>query len=147
MRTPTTETQRHRENPEGLGRESLEEQKDPLTSKIIAAAIEVHRHLGPGLLETVYEECLCYELQQRGITYERQVPVPLTYKGLKLESTYRLDVLVEDRVILEIKAVDQMLPVFRAQLLSYLRLTGKKVGLLINFLASYVTQGIERLVL
>jgi GxxExxY protein len=147
MKTPATETQRHRENTEKPADIDTPETQDPLTGKIIAAAIEVHRHLGPGLLESVYEDCLCHELKQRSISFQRQVPVPLTYKGLKLESTYRLDVVVEDRVILEIKAVDQMLPVFRAQLLSYLRLAGKKVGLLINFHAPYVAQGIERLVL
>jgi len=122
-------------------------ERDPLTAKIIAAVIEVHRHLGPGLLESVYEDCLCHELRLRGIGFQRQVPLPLAYKGLSLDSTYRLDLLVEDQVVLESKAVDQTLPVFRAQLLSYLRLSGKRVGLLINFHVPQVTRGIERPVL
>jgi GxxExxY protein len=142
MTTPTTETQSHREDQETNG-----SQRDPLTEKIIAAAIEVHRHLGPGLLESVYEDCLCHELQLRGLRFERQIPIPLNYKGLKLESTYRLDIVVENQVVLELKAVEQILPVFKAQLLSYLRLSGKRVGLLINFQVSSVAQGIVRLVL
>jgi GxxExxY protein len=142
MVTPTTETQNQRENEEIVG-----SQRDPLTEKIIAAAIEVHRHLGPGLLESVYEDCLCHELRLRGLRFERQIPIPLNYKGLKLESTYRLDIVVENQVVLELKAVEQILPVFKAQLLSYLRLSGKRVGLLINFHVSSVAQGIVRLVL
>lgn len=121
--------------------------RDPLTEKIIGAAIEVHKAMGPGLLESVYEDCFCYELGLRGTAFRRQVPVPLSYKGLKLDALYRIDVLVEDCVVVELKAGDKMLPVFRAQLLSYLRLTGKKVGLLINFHEPYVAGGIERFVL
>ena len=138
---PSKETETNREDEEEIG----SQQRDPLTEKIIAAAIEVHRCLGPGLLEAVYEDCLCHELRLRGLRFERQVPLPLNYKGLKLEATYRLDVVVENRVVLELKAVEQILPVFRAQLLSYLRLSGKRVGLLINFHVPCVTQGIVRL--
>jgi len=122
-------------------------ERDLLTARIIAAVIEVHRHLGPGLLESVDEDCLCHELRLRGINFQRQVPLPLTYKGLSLDPTYRIDRPVEDQVVLELKAVDQMLPVFRAQVLSYLRLSGKRVGLLINFHVPQVTRGVERLVL
>ncbi len=130
-----TETQRHRET-----------ERDPLTEQIIAAAIEVHKTMGPGLLESVYEDCLCHEFTLRGVSFRRQVPLHLAYKGLKLDATYRIDILVEDTVIVEIKAGDTMLPVFRAQVLSYLRLSGKKVALLINFHQPYVTGGIERFV-
>ncbi len=132
----TTQPQRHRDT-----------EKDPLTGEIIAAAIEVHKAMGPGLLESVYEDCLCHELKLRGVAFRRQVPVPLSYKGLKLDAMYRIDILVEEQVIVELKATDKMLPVFRAQVLSYLRLTGKRVALLINFHEPYVAGGIERLVL
>src|SRR6185312_1433712 len=109
------------------------EQLDRLTREIIAAAIEVHRHVGPGLLESAYEECLCFELSQRKIRFQRQLAVPVEYKGLKLNCSYRLDLLVEDAVIVEIKALDTVLPVHSAQVLTYLKATGKPVGLLINF--------------
>lgn len=135
MTTLTTGTQRHRE------------QKDQKTSAIIGAAIEVHRQLGPGLLESVYEDCLCYELRLRGIPFQRQVPLPLVYKGLTLESSYRLDIVAEDRIVIEVKAVEQLLRVHEAQLLSYLCLSGKHVGLLINFHVPYLYEGIKRLVL
>jgi len=120
---------------------------DPLTSKIIGAAIEVHRHLGPGLLESVYEDCLCHELSLRGVAFCCQILLPLTYKGLNLASTYRLDIMVEDSVIVEVKATEAALPVHLAQLMSYLRLSGRRVGLLINFHVPYLSNGIERFVL
>src|SRR5262249_51670124 len=100
-----------------------------LTENIIGAALEVHRHLGPGLLESAYEECLCYELNERRVAFERQVPIPVTYKRLKLACSYRLDLLVEDQVIVEVKAVDQILPVHPAQLLTYLKAINKPIGL------------------
>src|SRR5689334_23018266 len=106
---------------------------DQVTRAVIAAAIEVHRHLGPGLLESGYEECLCYELHLAGLEFRREVSVPVEYKGLKLSCSYRLDLLVEDSVIVEVKAVEVMLPVHKAQLLTYLKATGKQLGLLINF--------------
>ena len=116
-----------------------------LTHDIIAAAIEVHRALGPGLLESSYQEALCYELAQAGISFQRQVPIALSYKGVPLSCGYRLDFLVEDEVIVETKAVEHLLPVHSAQLLTYLRSAGKQVGLLINFNAVPFLKGIRRL--
>jgi GxxExxY protein len=116
-----------------------------ITEKIIGAAIEVHRHLGPGLLESVYEAALAFELSQQGLAVERQKPVPVTYKGLKFEEGYRLDLLVADSVIVELKCVDNLLPIHEAQVLSYLKLTGRKVGLLMNFKVPVLKQGIKRL--
>ncbi|MGQ9630468.1 MAG: GxxExxY protein [bacterium] len=118
-----------------------------LTEKIIGAAIEVHRHLGPGLLESAYEECLCRELELRGLSFERQKPLPLEYKGIKLDCGYRIDIVVENRVILELKCVDAIAPVHEARLLTYLRLSGLKVGLVLNFYAAVMKDGIKRLVL
>jgi GxxExxY protein len=118
-----------------------------ITETIIGAAIEVHRALGPGLLESVYEECLCRELSLRGIPFERQRSLPVEYKGLRLDCGYRLDLLVADTVVVEIKAVESLLPIHEAQLLTYLRLGGWKVGLLINFNVAVLRQGIRRRVL
>ena len=132
MNTLTTEAQKHRE----IG------EKDPRTSPIIGAAIEVHRQLGPGLLESAYEECLCHELHLRGIAFERQVSLPVSYKGLKLDCGYMLDLIVQLDVILELKSVERLLPIHEAQLLTYLKLSGKHVGLLINFNVPLLTQGI-----
>ena len=117
-----------------------------LTEQIIGAAIEVHRQTGPGLMESVYEECLCYELSQLGLAFQRQVHLPLSYKGIKLDCGFKMDLLVEDLVVLELKTVDQLLPVHSAQLLTYLKLSGKKVGLLINFNEPVLTKGLKRLV-
>src|SRR5689334_25161381 len=118
-----------------------------LTAQIIGAAIEVHRVLGPGLLESAYEECLCHELALRRLAFERQVPVPVRYKGINLDCAYRLDVLVEDSVILEIKSVDALIGVYQAQLLTYMKITRKPIGLLINFNTSVLKDGIIRKVL
>ncbi len=123
----------------------LEEKE--LTHDIVGAAIEVHRALGPGLLESAYEECLCYELRIRGLGYKRQVDLPLTYKGIRLECGDRLDVVVEDKVLLELKCVEKLLPIHEAQLLTYLRLSGMKVGLLMNFNVPVMRDGILRRVL
>jgi len=117
-----------------------------LTDKIIGAAIEVHRHLGPGLLETAYEECLCYELNQLAIRFQRQVPLPVRYKGLKLDCNYKLDLIVEDSVSVELKAVETLLPVHSAQLLTYLKASGIHVGPLINFSVPILTKGLKRMV-
>ena len=115
------------------------------TEQVIGAAIEVHRALGSGLLESAYEECLCHELHLRGIAFQRQVPLPVHYKGVSLECGYRLDVVVEDSIILELKCIENVLPVHEAQLLTYLKLTGKRVGLLINFhLSALVRSGLVR---
>jgi GxxExxY protein len=118
-----------------------------VTAAIIGAAIEVHRHLGPGLLESTYEECLDWELRERGHKVGRQLRVPITYKGSTLESNYRLDLLVDDTVIVDIKAIDRMAEIHSAQLLTYLRLTAIEVGLLINFNSPLLRDGIKRIVL
>ena len=118
-----------------------------LTAAIIGAAIELHRHLGPGLLESAYEECLDWELRERGHTVARQLRVPIIYKGATLESTYRLDLLVDDTVIVDIKAIDRVAEVHAAQLLTYLRLSDIEVGLLINFNSALLRDGIKRVVL
>ena len=120
---------------------------EKLTSEIIGSAIDVHRELGPGLLESVYEECFCYELGLRSIEYQRQIQLPVNYKGHYLDCGYRMDVLVEDTVIVEIKAVDTILPVHKAQLLTYMKLSGKSVGLLINFHEAIIKDGLIRMVL
>ena len=120
---------------------------EELTQQIIAAAIEVHKNLGPGLLESAYEECLCHEMSLRGLTFRRQVSLPVTYKGIKLDCGYRLDVLVEEKVILELKSVDEVTGLHQAQLLTYLRLSGMKVGLLLNFNTPLMKDGITRLVM
>jgi GxxExxY protein len=115
-----------------------------ITGELIGAAIEVHKHLGPGLLESAYETCLCHELDLRSIPYQRQKSLPVEYKGLLLESGYRIDLLVREMVVVEIKAVDLILPIHEAQLLTYLRLGGWKAGLLINFNVPVLKQGIRR---
>jgi|SRR5215469_7983270 len=120
---------------------------EEVTEQIIGAAIEVHRAIGPGLLEAIYEECLCHELALRGLSFERQLIVPVVYKGVKLESKHRLDVLVQNTVILELKTVDRILPIHEAQLLTYLRLLSKPVGLIINFNVPALRLGIVRRVL
>ncbi|MDP0497218.1 MAG: GxxExxY protein [Verrucomicrobiota bacterium JB024] len=119
---------------------------DDLTQAIVGAAIEVHRTMGPGLLESAYEACLCHELDLRSIPYQRQLDMPVAYKGLKLEKGYRIDLLVEDTVVVELKSVDALLPVHTAQLLTYMRFADKHVGLLINFRTKLLKDGIKRLV-
>ncbi len=126
-------------NTEGLGA--------AITAQIIGAAIEVHRTLGPGLLESAYEACLCVELSERGLRVERQVALPLHYRGKRLDVGYRLDLVVEDEVVVEIKAIDALLAIHDAQLLTYLRLSGKRVGLLLNFNVPVLKDGIRRRVL
>jgi len=123
------------------------DERDPLTGVIIGAAIEVHRVLGPGLLESVYERCLSHELEIRGLGNQRQVPLPVVYKGIHLEEGYRIDILVDRKIIVEIKAVDAIAPVHEAQLLTYLRLSGLHVGLLLNFHVALMKDGIKRMVL
>ncbi|MEW5946271.1 MAG: GxxExxY protein [bacterium] len=120
--------------------------RDEITESIIGSAIEVHRALGPGLLESAYEECLCRELTIREITFERQRPLPVKYKGAMLDCGYRLDLVVADSVVVEIKTVDNLLPIHDAQLLTYLKLGGWNVGLLINFNVPVLRKGIKRLV-
>ena len=125
---------------------SEKDRLDAISRRIIGAAIEVHRHLGPGLLESAYETCLVFELRQLGFTVEQQKPLPVVYKGIVLDCGYRLDLVVQDSVIVELKAVEQLAPIFEAQLLSYLRLASKKVGLLINFHVAVLKNGIKRIV-
>jgi GxxExxY protein len=122
------------------------EEINQITEKIIGAAIEVHRELGPGLLESAYETCLSFELAERGLTIERQKPLPIVYKGTRLDAGYRLDLLVEDQVIVEIKAVDELAPIHQAQVLSYLKLSGCSVGLMINFNVQVLKNGIKRVI-
>ena len=120
---------------------------EALTESIIGAAIEVHRHLGPGLLESVYEECICQELRLRSIPFLAQVQLPIVYKGRETGGAYRIDLIVADEVLVELKAVERLLSVHEAQLLTYLKLTGKRVGLMINFNVPVLHRGIIRRVL
>ncbi len=116
-----------------------------LTGEIIGAAIEVHKALGPGLLESAYEECLCHEFKLRSFPYERQKELLIEYKGVKLDCGYRLDIVVWNKIILELKSCSELLPIHEAQLLTYLKLTNMKVGLLINFNVPVLKEGIKRL--
>jgi GxxExxY protein len=121
------------------------EQINQITGGVVGTAIEVHRALGPGLLESAYEACLAYELVQQGLKVEQQKPIPVVYKEIRLDCGYRLDLLVEQQVMVEVKSVDELAPIHSAQLLSYLRLSGCKVGLLINFNVEVLKHGIRRL--
>lgn len=125
---------------------NLIESLNEITEKIIGCAIEVHRNLGPGLLESIYENALCFELNQINVKYEKQLKIPIVYKGLSL-GEYRLDILVENEIIVEIKAVNRYDPVFEAQMLTYLKVTGKKLGLLMNFNVPVLKNGIKRIIL
>lgn len=118
--------------------------ENEISSKIIGAAIEVHRQLGPGLLESSYEKCLAFELMQNGLKIQTQVPVPVLYKGIKLDVSYRLDIIVEEKVIIEVKTVSELMPIHKAQLLTYLKLTRIKLGLLINFNSIKLIDGVKR---
>jgi GxxExxY protein len=120
---------------------------EELSGQIRGAAIEVHRELGPGLLESAYEECLCYELRSRGIAFDRQLELPVKYKGLQLDCGYRIDVLVEKKIVLELKSVDSLLAIHDAQLMTYLKLSGCKLGMLMNFNVVLMKDGMKRLVL
>ena len=121
-------------------------QNDPLTEKIIGCAIEVHRHLGPGLLESIYEEALCIELNHQGLKFQRQLLIPMKYRD-RMIGDFRLDLLVENSIVLELKCVGKLDPIFEAQLLTYLRISGMRKGLLINFNSRLLKDGIKRLVL
>ncbi len=124
----------------------MEQERDPLSGKVIACAIEVHRHLGPGLMESVYETCLAHELAEANIPFRQQQPLPVHYKGVILDCAYRLDLVVDERIVLELKAVDCLLPIHEAQILTYLKLSGIGTGLLINFNAPVLRDGIKRFV-
>ena len=127
-------------------RGDAEENLNKITERVIGACIEIHRQLGPGLLESAYEECLCYELAQHGLKFERQQALPVVYKGVRLDCGYRLDIVVEDAVILELKTVEKLLPIHEAQLLTYLKLTGLTLGLLLNFNVPVFKDGLKRIV-
>jgi GxxExxY protein len=127
-------------------REPLAVDLHQISGEIVDAAMEVHTHLGPGLLESAYEACLLYELNQRGFRAIHQVPLPVEFKGVKIDAAYRIDLVVNDAVVVEIKSVDAIAPIHKAQLLSYLKLSGKKLGLLLNFNVPLLKQGIVRLV-
>ena len=117
-----------------------------ITQAIIASAVAVHRELGAGLLESAYEACLAYELIQHGLIFERQKALPVNYRGVRVDCGYRIDLLIENKVMVELKAVERIEPIHEAQILSYLKLSGCKVGLLINFNVKTLRQGIRRLV-
>jgi GxxExxY protein len=120
---------------------------EPLSGKIIGAALEVHKIWGPGMLESTYEECLSYELRRQGLSIERQKPVPIIYKDIKLDCGYRIDLLIEDKIIIELKSVDRLAVIHEAQLLTYIRMARIKIGILINFNVAISKNGIRRYVL
>ena len=124
----------------------MKERLDKITEAVIGAAIAVHRELGPGLLESAYEACLAFELAERGLVVERQKELPVTYRGITIDCGYRIDLLVDGAVVLELKAVDRLQPIHKAQLLSYLKLSGCPLGLLINFNVTMLKTGVRRLV-
>lgn len=131
-----------------FGERPLESARDSaLSERVIGLAIDVHRHLGPGLLESAYEECLCFELKQNGVAFARQVPLPVVYKDVRLDCGYRMDIVVERQLVVEIKAVESLLPIHGAQMLTYLRLSGHSVGILMNFNSVVLKDGLRRFVL
>jgi GxxExxY protein len=120
--------------------------RDPLTEKVIGIAIGIHRSLGPGLLESAYEECFCYDLVEAGIAFRRQVALPVVYKAVNLDCAYRMDVVVEDSLVIELKAVEAVTKLHQAQMLTYLKISGIRTGLLINFNVPVLIDGVHRLV-
>ena len=130
-----------------MNHRGAETQRDELTGQVIGLAIEVHRELGPGLLESIDESCLCYELENAGLRIQRQVALPVEYKALRFGPGYRVDVIVEDALLMELKAVETLLPVHEAPLLTYMKLTGLRKGLLLNFNVPVLKDGIKRRVL
>jgi len=120
---------------------------DELSNRVIGYAIEVHRHLGPGLLESTYEQCLAHEMKLNGTSFRIQHPLPVEYKGIRLDCGYRIDLLIEEKLIVELKSVDKILPIHQAQLLTYMKLANIGIGLLINFNVQYLKSGIKRMVL
>lgn len=130
---------------EPIHHRDTEAQRDILSEQVIGAAIEVHRHLGPGLLESAYEACLCYELEQRKIVYQRQLILPVEYKALTLDASYKIDLLVENRLLIELKSVEKLLGVHEAQLLTYMKLAKVTTGLLMNFNVAVLIHGLKRM--
>ncbi len=136
----------HRKDAKSAKEPKVINEEDRLSKEIIGAAIEVHRHLGPGLLESAYEECLCKELEIRDIVFVRQKPLAVVYKGITLDCGYKLDIIVEGKVILELKSVNKIESIHDAQLLTYLKLADLKLGILINFNVPILKEGIKRIV-
>ncbi|MEM7681005.1 MAG: GxxExxY protein [Planctomycetota bacterium] len=130
-----------------MNHKGTETQSDELSRAVLGCAIEVHRELGPGLLESAYEACLVWEIEQAGLACQRQLSLPVHYKGQSLDVGYRVDLVVEDRLILELRTVDTILPVHEAQLLTYMKLTGFSTGLILNFKTALLRDGIKRMVL
>jgi len=122
-------------------------ERDPVSAAVIGAAIEVHRHLGPGLLESAYESCLCHELTLRGIQHQRQMVLPIVYKELRLDEAYRIDILLPGQLVVEVKSVESIAEVHEAQPLTYLRMSGIHTGLLLNFNVPVLKSGIKRMIL
>jgi len=120
--------------------------ENEIATEVVDICYHIHKELGPGLLESVYEEIVCFELQQRGLTFSRQKPIPVVWKGVKMETGFRADIIVENRIIVELKSVQAISPVFPKVLLTYLRLTNTKLGLLINFNEALIKNGIKRIV-
>ncbi len=144
------EPRRHedtKDSEENFFRVRLPAGTEQTATQIVDSAFRVHQALGPGLIESVYEECMCHELNKRGIPFKRQVTLPIVYDGLRLESGLRLDLLVDHAIVVELKAVEQVIPVFEAQLLSYLKLSGLRLGFLINFNVPRIKQGIKRIII
>ena len=140
-----TKTQRHKKR--NMKFKLLSKREESIAEKIVDAAFTVHKILGPGLLERIYEVCFCHELSKRELKYQRQVDLPIIYDGMIFDEGLRLDVFVEELIICELKAVDEMNPVWKAQILSHLRLTGKRLGFLINFNVPFIKNGINRIIL
>jgi GxxExxY protein len=141
----TTKTERHEDE---RGRiDAIPDRAEQIATQIVDAAVKVHKTLGPGLLESVYEVCLCHELAIRDIAFRKQLDLPICYEGMRLESGLRIDILVDNCVVLELKTVEKFLPVHEAQLLTYLKLTGHRIGFLLNFNVPIMKHGIKRLVL
>jgi len=127
--------------------EPLPSEVEHIATIVFESAFKVHRALGPGLLESVYEVCLCHELTKVGLKFRRQVELPVIYDSIRLESGFRIDVLVEEEIVVELKAVETMIPLYEAQIMTYLKLTGKRLGLLINFNVALLKDGIKRIIL
>lgn len=128
-----------------MNHRGTEAQRDALSEQVIGAAIDVHRALGPGLPESAHELCLCHELSLRELRFRRQIEIPIEYKGLKLDAGYRIDLIVEEKMVVELKSVERLLPIHEAQLLTYLKLSGMKTGLLLNVNEEVLRKGIKRL--
>jgi len=129
------------------GYASVPETTEQVAHAVIQAAFQVHKSLGPGLLESVYEKCLCHELSKEGISFQNQLELPIVYDGFQIDAGMRMDLLVEDSLVVELKAVERLLPIHKAQLLTYLKLSGKRLGLLLNFNVPLLKDGMQRVVL